>query len=115
MTDDGIAGIDPGPGDKYRRSALPAVLVAVVVLAITALALWYAVQPQPLLVQGEADATRIDIAARVDGRVGQRPIERGDTVAAGQLLVAIDNPELLTKLKQAEAGKAVALADLKRI
>jgi HlyD family secretion protein len=33
------------------------------------LSLWYLVQPQPLLVQGEADATRIDIAARVDGRV----------------------------------------------
>ena len=36
-------------------------------------------------------------------------------VAAGQVLVTIDNPELLTRLKEAEAARAVALADLKRI
>ena len=31
------------------------------------------------------------------------------------MLVAIDNPELLTKLKEAEAARAVAQADLERI
>ena len=64
---------------------------------------------------GEADATRIDIAARVDGRVAERPVSRGDNVAAGQLLVAIDNPELVMKLREAEAAKVVAAADLARI
>ncbi len=64
-------------------------------VAIVGLSLWYLVQPQPLLVQGEADARRIDIAARVDGRVAARPAERGASVAAGDVLVTIDNPELL--------------------
>jgi len=99
----------PGPS----RGA--AVVVAVSVAAIIGLSLWYLAQPQPLLIQGEADATRIDVAARVDGRVGQRPISRGDNVAAGQLLVEIDNPQLLTKLRETEAAKQVALADLARI
>ena len=36
-------------------------------------------------------------------------------VGAGQMLVAIDNPELLTKLKEAQAAQAVAAADLARI
>ncbi|WP_245414370.1 HlyD family secretion protein [Mycoplana dimorpha] len=79
------------------------------------LSLWYLVQPQPLLVQGEADATRIDIAARVEGRIGQRPVSRGDNVTAGQLLVSIDNPELRMKLNEAEAARLVAIADLTRI
>src|SRR6202008_3474260 len=61
------------------------------------------------------DATRIDIAARVDGRVAERPVSRGDNVTAGQLLVAIDNPELGMKLQEAEAAKVVAAADLARI
>ena len=52
--------------------------------------------PEPLIVHGEPDATRIDIAARVDGRVGKRPVERGQNVTAGQLLFEIDNPELVT-------------------
>jgi HlyD family secretion protein len=98
---------------KTPRAAV--VVVALSITAIVVLSLWYLVQPQPLLVQGEADATRIDIAARVDGRVAQRPVDRGQNVAAGQVLVTIDNPQLLTKLKEAQAGQAVALADLKRI
>jgi len=87
----------PAPG---RPSRAAAVIVTAALAAIIGSSLWYLVQPQPLLVQGEADARRIDIAARVDGRVGQRPVERGDNVVAGQLLVAIDNPELLTRLQE---------------
>jgi HlyD family secretion protein len=79
------------------------------------LSLWYLIQPQPLIIQGEADATRIDVAARVDGRVGKRPVFRGDNVAAEQLLFEIDNPELVTKLHEAEAGMAVASAQLAKI
>ena len=93
----------------------PALVVALIVAAIVGLSLWYLVQPQPLIIQGEADATRVDIAARVDGRVGERPVQRGDNVAAGQLLYKIDNPELLTKLNEAEAGLAVASAQLANI
>src|SRR5277367_3691555 len=100
-----------------RRSAAraPAILAALIVIGIVGLSLWYLVQPQPLLVQGEADATHMDIAARVDGRVAKRPVERGDNVAAGQLLYEIDNPELVTKLKEAEAGLAVASAQLANV
>jgi HlyD family secretion protein len=96
-------------------SRAAALIVTVTVAAIVGLSLWYLVQPQPLLVQGEADATRIDIAARVDGRVGERPVSRGDNVAAGQVLVKIDNPQIVSKLKEAEAQRAVAVADLARI
>src|SRR5271165_5332086 len=71
----------------------PAIIVAILVCAIFGLTLWYLVQPQPLLVQGEADATRIDIAARVEGKVASRPVSRGDNVAAGAVLYEIGNPE----------------------
>ena len=100
-------------GPDTPRAAV--IIVALSVIGILALSLWYLVQPQPLLVQGEADATRIDIAARVDGRVATRPAHRGENVQAGQVLVTIDNPELLTRLKEAEASRIVAAADLKRI
>src|SRR5271169_270159 len=108
---------DPERSRSERRSArrTPAILATLIVVAIVGLSLWYLVQPQPLLVQGEADATRIDVAARVDGRVAKRPVERGDNVAAGQLLYEIDNPELVTKLKEAEAGLAVASAQLANV
>jgi HlyD family secretion protein len=108
-----------GPTPQLRRAPkvarTPAIIVTIIVCAIVGLSLWYLVQPQPLIIQGEADATRIDIAARVDGRVGQRPVERGDNVAAGQLLFQIDNPELIAKLHQAEAGLSLASAQLANI
>jgi HlyD family secretion protein len=103
------------PGARPKAPITAALIVTVVVVAIVGLSLWYLVQPQPLLVQGEADARRIDIAARVDGRVSERPVDRGQNVTPGQLLIVIDNPELVTKLKQAEAAQAVAGADLARI
>jgi HlyD family secretion protein len=109
-----------GSPTSSRRSAsrvarTPAIIVTIIVSAIFGLSLWYLVQPQPLIIQGEADATRIDIAARVDGRVGRRPVSRGDNILAGQVLFEIDNPELVTKLREAKAGLAVASAQLANI
>jgi HlyD family secretion protein len=106
----GVAAPEPP-----RHSRTAAIIVTLSVAAIVGLSLWYLTQPQALLVQGEADATRIDIAARVDGRVGQRPVSRGDNVSADQILVSIDNPQLLTKLHESQAAKVVSLADFARI
>ena len=76
---------------------------------------WYLARLQPLLVQGEAESTRIDIAARVSGRPVKVPVSRGRDVAAGTTLLVIDNPELVVQLHEAEAGKLVADAELARI
>jgi HlyD family secretion protein len=103
-------------GEKSSRGATAAAtIVGLLLVAIVGLSIWYLARPQPLIVQGEADATRIDIAARVDGRVGRRPVERGQNVSAGQLLFEIDNPELITKWRQAQAGVDVAKAQLANI
>ena len=94
---------------------LPSIIVGVVVAAVVGLSIWYLVRPQPLLVQGEVDATRLDIAARVDGRVGGIPVIRGQDIAAGAVLVRIDNPETIAKSDQALAAKIVAEAQLANI
>src|SRR5262245_2870912 len=96
-------------------SRLPSLIVGLIIAAIAGLSIWYLVRPQPLLLQGEVDATRFDIAARVDGRVGEIPVERGQDVAAGAVLVKIDNPETVAKHEQAVAAKIVADAQLANI
>jgi HlyD family secretion protein len=102
--------------ERPTGSATAAAAIVTVILAtIVGLSIWYLARPELLIVQGEADATRIDIAARVDGRVGKRPVERGQNVTAGQLLFEIDNPELVTKWRQAQAGVDVAKAQLANI
>jgi HlyD family secretion protein len=94
---------------------VPSIIVGVVAAAVATLSLWYLVRGQPLLVQGEVDATRFDIAARVDGRVGEVPVTRGQNVAANAVLVRIDNPETIAKHEQALAAKVVADAQLANI
>jgi HlyD family secretion protein len=96
-------------------ASLPSIIVGLVIAFVTALSIWYLVQPQPLLVQGEVDATRFDIAARVDGRVAEVPVVRGQDVPAGAVLVRIDNPETIAKNEQALAAKIVAEAQLANI
>src|SRR6478609_7954559 len=92
------------PAKKATRSHAPSFIVAAIIIAIVALSIWYLVRPEPLLVQGEVDATRMDIAARVDGRVAEIPVVRGQNVAAGAVLVQIDNPETIAKNQQAVAA-----------
>jgi HlyD family secretion protein len=67
------------------------------------------------LIQGEVDATQLEIAARVDGRVAEVPVNEGQDVAAGAVLVRIDNPETIAKKEQALAAKIVAEAQLANI
>src|SRR6476646_4864017 len=93
----------------------PSIIVGTIAVLVVALSLFYLLRPEPLLVQGEVDATRLDIAARVDGRVKEIPVERGQNVPASAVLVRIDNPETVAKHEQMKAAKAVADAQLANV
>src|SRR5262245_58181676 len=120
-TPDAQIETEPAPPTKSPKhqapshSRLPSIIVVVVAAAIAALSVWYLVRGEPLLVQGELDATRFDIAARVDGRVGEIPVTRGENVATNAVLVRIDNPETVAKHEQTLAAKIVADAQLANI
>src|SRR5262249_22787558 len=106
-----IEGEPPAKKPSLKKSSsahAPTILVACIDAAIAARSIWYVVRREPLLLQGEVDATRMDLAARVDGRVAEIPVVRGQDVTAGAVLVRIDNPETLAKFKQAVAAKVVA-------
>jgi HlyD family secretion protein len=108
----------PGDGQENNTRAAtraPSIIVGVVAIAVVALSAFYLLRPEPLLVQGEADATRLDIAARVDGRVKEIPVERGQNVPANAVLVRIDNPETVAKLEQMRMAMAVAAAQLANV
>ena len=108
----------PGDGpkqDKRTATRAPSIIVGIVAAVVGALSLFYLLRPEPLLVQGEVDATRLDIAARVDGRVKEIPVARGQNVPAQAVLVRIDNPETLAKHEQMKAAKVVADAQLANI
>src|SRR5260370_19341258 len=108
-----IQGTSDAPSEGREKNAgtatrAPSIIVGIVAAAVVALSVFYLLRPEPLLVQGEADATRLDLAARVDVRVKEIPLERGQNVPAGAVLVRTDNPETVTKHEKMRPAKALA-------
>jgi HlyD family secretion protein len=64
-----------------------------------------------LVVQGEVEATRIDLAAKVAGRVSEVSADFGDRVDAGAPLVVLSSPQLEASLVSAQAALDVAVAN----
>ena len=90
------ATTEPGVKTAGRRPRLDprAAIAGAIFVVIIGLAIWYLVRQEPLLVQGEAESTRIDIAARVSGRLVKIAVARGQNVEAGATLL-LDREALL--------------------
>ena len=65
-------------------------------------------------VQGETDATHVDIASKVSGRVDSIYVREGDIVRRGQLLATLDGTEIRARAVQAQAARDAAKASRDR-
>jgi HlyD family secretion protein len=64
-------------------------------------------------VTGTVEATQVDVSARIAGRIVVRPVDEGDRVAEGQLLVRLDDEELAAEVGRQEAAVRTAEATLR--
>jgi HlyD family secretion protein len=69
--------------------------------------------PRKMVVTGLVDATEIDVASKVPGRVHEVLVREGDHVEAGQRLVAIESHELDAKIDQVTALMDASKAKLR--
>ncbi|MBZ0270030.1 efflux RND transporter periplasmic adaptor subunit [bacterium] len=83
------------------------ILLLLVLLTVVA---WLLLNPEPEVIQGEVEATQIDVSAKIPGRVDSILVREGDRVGPGQLLVVLESPEIRAKLKQAAAAARAASA-----
>ncbi|MBD3221024.1 efflux RND transporter periplasmic adaptor subunit [bacterium] len=93
----GGPGAGRGPGG---RPDLPPAPVALAEISRGPIASYYRATASL-----EAEKT-VEVAARVEGLVGELLAEEGDRVTAGQTLLVIDNPALTYRLEQAAAQTA---------
>lgn len=65
------------------------------------------------VVTGLIDATEIDVASKIPGRIKDLAVREGDTVEAGQTLVTLESEEIQAKIEQVTAAIEAAQAKLK--
>lgn len=91
----------------------PLPIIAVGALAIGGAAWWLLTPPaQPDAWLGYVEGEALYVAAPVSGTLAQRPVERGGTVQAGQVLFALDPRTVDAEKDQAAAQVASARAQL---
>lgn len=91
-------------GKRARGLAL-----VVVAIAAAGLAAWW-LRPGEVLLQGQVEATEINVGAKVPGRLAEVLVKQGDTVKAGQVLARLATPEIQARANQADAVIAAAQA-----
>lgn len=93
-------------------SAPPKRVIALAVVATLGGAYWYVTRPDPNANWlGYVEAETLYVAAPVSGRLAERPVERGATVAAGTVLFSLDPESTDADTARAEAEVAAFQAE----
>lgn len=93
--------------NRDLRTGLFSLIIVMVVIFVIGIIIN---KSEPIIIQGEADASEIRISGKVPGRIKQFLAVEGSQVKAGDTLVIIDSPELEAKLEQANAAVSAAQA-----
>ncbi len=93
-----------------KSKLISAIIGVIAIIAIIGVSIWFMNTPEDKIIQGQADATQINVSPKIPGRLMEIHVKEGDQVKEGQLLATLDTPELDAKLLQAESVKAAAAA-----
>jgi HlyD family secretion protein len=94
---------------KKNKTQNPVLLIALVSgLIILTLAGWLLMKPEPLILQGEIEATQIKVASKIPARIAEIRVKEGQSVKKGDTLIILDSPEIRAKMEQAQAAQKAA-------
>ncbi len=93
---------------KTKNLIIP--IAAISIIAFVAYTIWLISKPLPLEIQGEVEATQVNVASKLVGRLDSLAIHKGQEVKKGDVLFTIQSPELEARMSQAKAAKQAAEA-----
>ena len=93
---------------------IPALLLIVAVVVLSAVCGFYAFRPEKEIIQGEVEVTEYRVSSKVNGRVAKILVEEGQKVHAGDVLAVLEAPDVAAKLTQAEGAEAAAAAQSRK-
>ena len=95
---------------KKNYNLLIGVAALVAVVLIVAIVGYIVSRPKDVVIQGEAEATEYRVAGKVPGRIEEFRADEGEYVRKGDTLVILDSPEIRSKIAEANAARAAAVA-----
>lgn len=95
---------------KKNYNLLIGVAVLVAVVLIVAIVGYIVSRPKDVVIQGEAEATEYRVSGKVPGRIEEFRADEGEYVRKGDTLVILDSPEIRSKIAEANAARAAAVA-----
>ena len=98
--------------NKTISIAFIVVLIVTVGVSVIGMSL---MSRQPMVLQGQVEATEIRISGKLPGRVDSFLVQEGDWVKAGDTLVVINSPTIEAKYRQVNALEQVAQEQNKKI
>lgn len=96
--------------NKRHSGMLIAFLTLLLVIAVVSIIGWIVLRPEPIVLQGQAEATEVRVSGKVPGRIEKFMVSEGLSVKKGDTLVLISSPELNAKLFQAVSAEDAANA-----
>jgi len=96
--------------NKRHSGMLIAFLTLLLVIAVVSFIGWIVLKPEPIMLQGQAEATEVRVSGKVPGRIDKFMATEGMTVKKGDTLVLLSSPELNAKLLQATSAEDAASA-----
>jgi HlyD family secretion protein len=96
--------------NKRHSGMLIAFTTLLLVIIVVSLIGWIVIKPEPVVLQGQAEATEVRVSGKVPGRIDKFMVSEGMTVNKGDTMVIISCPELTAKLMQANSGEDAANA-----
>ena len=99
---------------KKHYNVIIGLTVLIALLAVIALAGFFANKPKAMTLQGEVEATEYRVSGKVPGRIEEIYVREGSMVHKGDTLVLIDSPEVRAKLAQASAVRDAAMAQSRK-
>ena len=95
---------------KKNYNLLIGVMALVGIILAVSIIGYFVSRPKDIVIQGEAEATEYRVSGKVPGRIEEFRAQEGDAVRKGDTLVIIDSPEIRSKIAEANAAKAAAVA-----
>lgn len=95
---------------KKNYNLLTGVIALVAVVLIVSVVGFIVSRPKAIVIQGEAEATEHRVSGKIPGRIEEFRADEGQSVRKGDTLVLIDSPEIRSKIAEANAAKAAAVA-----